>query len=51
MISIKEIKGFARKLPKDHVLRDVILAENDSLTPQEFKAKWEIWFKLLKAIK
>ncbi len=36
------------RFPEGHPLRDVILAEKDHLTPQEFLAKMEVWGVLLK---
>lgn len=44
----KGIKGFVtRHLPQDHPLRQVILAEKEELTAEEFTAKMDIWLLLL----
>ncbi len=44
LLSIRPLKEFARaRLPANHPLREVILAERDFLTPVEFLAKAEIW--------
>ena len=48
IIPMGEIKGFARTLPDNHVLKDIILSEPDTLDAHDFMAKWEIWIKLLK---
>jgi len=36
------------RLPPGSPLREVILMEADSLTPQEFLAKVDVWLKLLR---
>ncbi len=44
--SLKEL--VLSRFPEGHPLRDVILAEKDHLTPQEFLAKVDIWAVLLR---
>lgn len=47
-ISTRRIKSFALShLPQEHPLRQVILAEKEKLTAEEFMAKMEIWLVLL----
>jgi hypothetical protein len=47
-MDIRALKDFAFvRLPEDHPLRAVILAERDLLTPSEFVAKMEVWTVLL----
>jgi hypothetical protein len=47
-ISTRRIKSFALShLPEGHPLRQVILAEKEELTAEEFMAKMEIWVILL----
>lgn len=47
-ISTAGLRHFAlEKLPKESVLREVILAEKEKLTPEEFIAKMEVWLVLL----
>jgi len=42
------LKRFARRrLPQSSALREVLLAEGDSLSPVEFLSKLDIWLKLL----
>ena len=44
LLSIRPLKEFARtRIPANHPLREVILAERDFLTPVEFLAKLEVW--------
>jgi hypothetical protein len=43
-VDIRPLKDFALvRLPEDHPLRTVLLAERDLLTPREFLAKMETW--------
>lgn len=45
---IAGLKEFARnRLPPEHPLRDVLLAEPDILTPEEFLAKLAVWCVLV----
>ncbi len=44
--SLKEL--VLSRFPEGHPLREVILAEKDHLTPQEFLAKMEVWGVLLR---
>ncbi len=47
-LSIRSLKEFVTaRLPEDHPLRAVIVAERDALTPAEFLAKMEVWAVLL----
>jgi hypothetical protein len=47
-VSTKGIKDFVSKhLPRQHPLREVILLEKDTLTPEEVLAKMEVWMVLL----
>ncbi len=47
-INTASLRRFAlEKLPKESVLRQVILAEKEELTPEEFIARIEIWSRLL----
>ncbi len=46
MGSLKEL--VLSRFPEGHPLRDVILAEKDHLTTQEFLAKMEVWGVLLR---
>ena len=48
-VSIKSLKKWAEKeLPEGSALREVLLAEKDSLEGKEFLAKAELWLKLVK---
>ena len=48
-INIRPIKDFAYTyVPRDYVLRDILLDERDELGAQEFVAKIDIWLKLLR---
>ena len=50
-VNIKTLKTFVfENLPAQCTLRDLILAEPDQLTAQEFLIKTEIWLKLLRRI-
>jgi hypothetical protein len=47
-VSTSGMRSFVlEKLPKESVLREVILSEKEELTPEEFIAKMEIWLVLL----
>ena len=47
-VTTAPLKRFARrKLPQASALREVLLAEGDSLSPVEFLSKLDIWLKLL----
>jgi hypothetical protein len=47
-LNTARLRRFAlEKLPKESVLRQVVLAEKEELTPEEFVARIEIWFRLL----
>ncbi len=47
-VDIKRLKAFAaEKLPQSMVVKDVILAERDSLETMEFVRKLRIWLRLL----
>jgi hypothetical protein len=48
-INIRRLKDFAfTELPRNWVLREIILSERDELDVSEFVAKAEIWLKLAK---
>lgn len=48
IIPTRAIKSFVlSRLPPDHPLRQVILAEKENLTREEFVAKMEVWLILL----
>lgn len=48
-IDLGRLKAFVlEKLPPDSTLREVILTEADSLTPEEFIVNVKMWQKLLK---
>jgi hypothetical protein len=48
-IDIRRLKRFALEhLPRDSPLRDVLLAEEDELSVQDFLAKMDLWLKLLR---
>lgn len=46
-VDIRSLKPFARKLPRDSSLRNVLVAEKDQMDATEFLHKLEIWLKLL----
>jgi len=47
-VSIRLLKDLAlARFPEGHPLREVILAERDALSPDEFVAKLETWVFLL----
>lgn len=47
-VSTRGIKKFARNhLPPEHPLREVLMAERDTLTPEEFLAKMDVWLVLI----
>jgi hypothetical protein len=47
-VSTKGIKAFVSShFPSDHPLRQVILAEKEKLTGEEFLAKMDVWLVLL----
>jgi hypothetical protein len=46
-IDMGRLKVFViEKLPPDSIVRELILSETDSLTPQEFLLNVKIWLKL-----
>lgn len=46
-VNIQRLKDFAfTEIPRDWVLREIILSEHDELDVIEFIAKAEIWIKL-----
>lgn len=48
-VDVHRLKNFAfEKLPKDWALRECLLAERDLLNVDEFLAKMDVWFKLLR---
>ena len=48
-VSIKSLKKWAKEeLPEGSTLREILLAEKDSLEGKEFLAKVEVWLKLVK---
>ena len=48
-VSVVRLKQFAAdRLPRDWVLRDVIMNERDSLSLSDFCAKLQIWLHLLR---
>lgn len=50
-VDIKPLKVFAlEKLPKNCVLRNVMLTDKELLDVDEFLAKMEIWLKLLREV-
>jgi hypothetical protein len=51
-ISIKSLKKFVYEhLPTNSTIRDLILAEPDQMSTQEFLIKMEIWLRLIPRIK
>lgn len=47
-VRLEPLKEFARtRLQQDHPLRDVLLAEADTLSPEEFLAKLPMWCVLV----
>ena len=46
LVDISGVKNFARTLSRDSLLREVILAEPDQLSPVEFLAKSEVWLRI-----
>jgi len=46
-LSLAGLKEFALTLPERSPLRAVLLGERDTLTPEEFLAKSEVWTVLL----
>ena len=47
MLPMRKLKELALTvIPKEHPLRDVILAEKDFLTVDEYLAKMEVWLFL-----
>jgi len=51
-LNIKSLKRFAYEhLPTNSTLRDLILAEPDQISAQEFLIKMETWLRLLPKIK
>ncbi|MCS4538988.1 MAG: hypothetical protein HYY67_09045 [Thaumarchaeota archaeon] len=47
-INIRPLKELATKiLPKDSVLREIILGDKDELGAEEYIAKVDIWLRLL----
>jgi len=51
-VNIKKIKLFAlEKLPKNWLLREIILSEHDQLDVNEFITKTEVWSKLFRSEK
>ena len=49
MINMGRLKTFAlERLPPDSTLRDVLLAEREELTAEEFLAKLDVWLLLFK---
>lgn len=47
-VAFGAVREFARaRLPPGHPLRDVLLAEADVLTPEEFLVKLEVWCVLV----
>ena len=50
MINITSLKSLVRsELPHGAPLREVVLAERDELTEDEYLLKTEIWLKLLRS--
>ncbi len=48
-IDIRPIKDFAyTEIPRDYVLRDILLDERDELDASEFAIKIGIWMKLMR---
>lgn len=48
-LNIRKLKLFAfEKLPKQSLLREIILSEPDELDAHEFIVKVDVWLKLLK---
>lgn len=46
-VNIRRLKDFASKhLPKNWVLRELVLTEHDELEPSEFCTKMDVWLKL-----
>ena len=48
-VNVRPLKAFAStRLPRDCPLRQVLVAERDTLNANEFLAKMETWLKLLR---
>jgi hypothetical protein len=48
-VRIRRLKEFAsERLPGGSTLRDLILAEEDELAPEEFLAKMDLWLKMFR---
>lgn len=51
VVNIEPLKTFAgQKLPTDHPLRKLLMAERSQLTSQEYLAKLESWQALLREV-
>jgi hypothetical protein len=47
-VDLRKLKQFATEaLPRNSILRDLILSERDAISPGDFCAKSELWLKLL----
>ncbi len=51
IIDIKRLKSFVLNLPRDTILRDLIMEEQDKLSPAEFCYKLEIWLRLFRQLR
>ena len=48
LLDIRPLKQFSiKKLPRNMLLRNLIIEEKDEMHPEEFLYKSEIWMKLL----
>jgi hypothetical protein len=52
IVNIKKLKEFAiHKLPKNSVLRDILISEEDELDINIFLARLPVWLKLSRFLK
>jgi len=47
-VNLIKLKELSRKLPKDHVLRAVLEAEDTDMNVEEFVSKVKTWDRLLR---
>jgi hypothetical protein len=48
-VNIRRLKDFAfKEIPRDNLLREILLGERDELEITEFTSKIDIWLRLLR---
>jgi hypothetical protein len=48
-VNIQRLKDFAfKEIPRDNLLREILLSERDELEITEFASKIDIWLRLLR---